>query len=152
MLGPEANLEPILLSAADNKRLMQAIYAAIDNRDSSLFVEHLADDATWQVMGQYSWSHTFKGREAILNGLHGHVRTRIEGRPRTVAHRFIADGELVVIEAKGDNVTKDGVRYDNDYCMVFRLQDGKMIEIREYCDSTLTEAALGPFPPERVPA
>jgi ketosteroid isomerase-like protein len=39
-----------------------------------------------------------------------------------------------------------GVRYDNDYCLVFRLENGKIREIREYCDSVLTEKALGPFP------
>jgi ketosteroid isomerase-like protein len=32
---------------------------------------------------------------------------------------------------------------------VYRLQDGKISEIREYCDSVLTEKALGPFPEER---
>jgi hypothetical protein len=51
-----------------------------------------------------------------------------------------------VVEAKGDNVTPEGVRYDNDYCLVFRLEGGKIKEIREYCDSVLTEKALGPFP------
>ncbi len=60
--------------------------------------------------------------------------------------RFIADGDIVVVEAKGDNVTPEGVRYDNDYCLVFRLESGKIKEIREYCDSVLTEKALGPFP------
>jgi len=138
------------LSAADNKKLMQEIYARVADLDTSLFVEHLAEDATWQVTGQYSWSHTFRGRDAILKSLHGHVRARIEGRPRTLAYNFIAEGDLVVIEAKGDNLTVDGARYDNDYCFVFRLANGQIKEIKEYCDSTLTEAALGPFPPERV--
>lgn len=140
------------MSAEDNKQLMQQIYAAIANQDSSLFLQHLADDAVWVVTGQYSWSHHFKGRDAIVQNLHGHVRARIDGRPRTLAYNFFADGDRVVIEAKGDNLTVDGARYDNDYCFVVRLRDGKMVEIKEYCDSTLTEAALGPFPPERVPA
>src|ERR1700738_1223534 len=54
-------------------------------------------------------------------------------------------GAHVVVEARGDNVTKAGVRYDNDYCLVFRLENGKIKEVREYCDSVLTEKALGPF-------
>jgi hypothetical protein len=81
-----------------------------------------------------------------MNDLHGYVRTRLRDRTRTVAERFIADGDIVVVEAKGDNVTPEGVRYDNDYCLVFRLEDGKIKEIREYCDSVLTEKALGRFP------
>jgi hypothetical protein len=139
------------MSALENKKLMQEIFAAAGNpdsaaRDRALFIATLADDATWTVTGQYSWSRTFKGRGSILNDLHGHVRSRLADRTRTLAHRFIADGDHVVVEAKGDNLTKEGVRYDNDYCLVFRLEGGKIKEIREYCDSVLTERALGRFP------
>jgi uncharacterized protein len=42
--------------------------------------------------------------------------------------------------------TFTGLRYDNEYCLVFRLADGKIREVREYCDSVLTEKALGRFP------
>lgn len=139
------------MSASANKKLMQDIFAAAANpdpavRDRALFAASLADDAKWIVTGQYSWSRTFTGREAILNDLHGYVRTRLRDRTRTIAERFIADGDFVVVEAKGDNITPEGVRYDNDYCLVFRLEDSKIKEIREYCDSVLTEKALGPFP------
>ena len=139
------------MSAAANKQLMQEIFAVAANpdpavRDRALFVASLADDATWTVTGQYSWSRTFTGKPSILNDLHGHVRSLLAERARTVAHRFIADGDHVVVEAKGDNVTRTGARYDNDYCLVFRLEDGKIREVREYCDSVLTEKALGRFP------
>jgi ketosteroid isomerase-like protein len=139
------------MSAATNKKLMQDIFAAAANpdpaaRDRALFIASLADDATWIVTGQYSWSRTFAGKDQILNDLHGHVRSRLLDRTRTLAHRFIADDDFVVVEAKGDNVTREGVRYDNDYCLVFRLEAGRIKEIREYCDSVLTERALGPFP------
>ena len=139
------------MSAAANKKLMQEIFAAAADtdpavRDRALFVASLADDAKWVVTGQYSWSRTFTGKEAIMAELHGHVRSLLVERARKIAHRFIADGEHVVVEARGDNVTKAGVRYDNDYCLVFRLENGKIKEVREYCDSVLTERALGRFP------
>ena len=143
------------MSAAANKKLMEQIFAAAGNpdpavRDRALFVASLADDAIWTVTGQYSWSRTFSGKQSILNDLHGHVRSLLIERSRTIAHRFIADGDHVVVEARGDNVTKTGTRYDNDYCLVFRLKDGKIEEIREYCDSVLTEKALGRFPASLV--
>ena len=145
------------MSAADNKKLMQQIFAVAGNpdpaaRDRALFTASLAEDAIWTVTGQYSWSRTFHGKHSILNDLHGHVRSLLAERARTAAHRFIADGDHVVVEAKGDNVTKEGVRYDNDYCLVFRFEDGKIKEIREYCDSVLTERALGKFPASQVRA
>jgi uncharacterized protein len=139
------------MSAEANKKLMQEIFTAAGSsdpkaRDRALFVASLADDATWVVTGQYSWSRTFSGKQAILNDLHGHVRSLLAEPARTIAHRFIADGDTVVIEARGDNLTRTGVRYDNDYCLVFRLEGGKIKEVREYCDSVLTERALGRFP------
>ena len=93
------------MSASANKKLMQDIFAAAASadpavRDRALFTASLAEDARWVVTGQYSWSRTFTGKEAILNDLHGYVRTRLRDRTRTIAHRFIADGDIVVVEAK----------------------------------------------------
>lgn len=67
-------------------------------------------------------------------------------RPRTLAFNFIAEGDIVVVEAKGDNVTKSGERYDNEYCMVWRVANGRILQIKEYCDTALVERVLGPFP------
>ena len=142
------------MSASANKKLMQDIFAAAASpdtavRDRALFTASLAEDARWVVTGQYSWSHEFRGREAIQNGLMGHFRSFFAERPRTVAFNFIADGNYVAVEARGDNVTKAGLRYDNQYCMVFRIENGKIREIKEYCDSALVERVLGPFPEAR---
>lgn len=145
------------MSAADNKKLVQEIFAIAGDpdpavREKSLLVANLADDAIWTVTGQYSWSRTFTGKPSIMNDLHGHVRSRLVERGRTIAHRFIADGDIVAVEAKGSNLTKQGQRYDNDYCLVFRFDGGRIKEVREYCDSVLTEKALGPFPAGAVRA
>jgi ketosteroid isomerase-like protein len=137
------------MSAADNKKLIQQVFADSANRSGTTFADNLADDASWVVTGQYSWSHEFKGRDAIQNGLMGHFRSFFAERPRTVGFNFIADGDYVAVEARGDNVTKSGQRYDNQYCLVFRLENGKIEQIKEYCDSTLVERVLGPFPEQR---
>lgn len=135
-----------------NKKLVQQIYADSANRSGTTFADNLAEDASWIVTGQYSWSHEFKGKDAILNGLMGHFRSFFAERPRTVAYNFIAEGDTVVVETRGDNVTKDGLRYDNEYCMVWRIEDGRIKLIKEYCDSALVERVLGPFPQGRKQA
>jgi len=134
------------VSAIENKKLIEEIFAGVANGNSALFVESLADDVVLCVTGQYSWSRTFKGKTSVLQDLFGHVRTLVEPGARTIAQRFIADGDYVVVEAKGDMMTKKGVRYDNDYCLVYRLANRKIVEIREYNDSQLCERVLGEFP------
>jgi ketosteroid isomerase-like protein len=137
------------MSAEANKKLVQQIYADSAARSGTTFADHLADDASWVVTGQYSWSHEFRGRDAIQNGLMGHFRSFFALRPRSVAFNFIAEGDYVVVEARGDNVTKAGQRYDNQYCMVWRIENGMIKQIKEYCDSALVERVLGPFPEAR---
>ena len=56
------------MSTEANKKLVQQIYADSASRSGTTFVDNLADDASWIVTGQYSWSHEFKGKDAILNG------------------------------------------------------------------------------------
>ena len=41
------------------------------------------------------------------------------------------------------------LRYDNQYCMVWRIENGKIKQIKEYCDSALVERVLGLFLEER---
>ncbi len=134
------------MSAAENKQLMQEIFARVAEGDGSLFVEHLADDVVIRVSGQYSWSQTFKGKEAALRDLYGVVRARTTGVRKTIPLRFIADGDIVVIEARGEMLSKAGVPYNNEYCLIFRLRDRKIVEMTEYQDSTLCERVLGPYP------
>jgi hypothetical protein len=50
---------------------------------------------------------------------------------------------LRAVEARGSNTTNAGVPYNNRYCYVFRLAEGKLQELTEYLDTELVTAALG---------
>ena len=134
------------MSANQNKQLLQKIFAKVAVGDGSLFAEHLADDVVMRVTGQYSWSRTFRGKEALLRDLYGHVRAVTQGARKTIPLHFFSDDDHVIVEARGDMMNKDGVPYRNEYCLVFKLAEGKIVEMREYQDSTLCERVLGPFP------
>src|SRR5258705_2062889 len=96
-LAPHARTET-MMSSADNKKLVQQIYADSANRSGTTFVDNVAEDVTWVVTGQYSWSHEFQGRDAIQNGLMCHLRSLLAAwRPRTLAVKFIAVHEYVVV-------------------------------------------------------
>jgi ketosteroid isomerase-like protein len=49
-----------------------------------------------------------------------------------------------VVEARGHVTTKAGLPYDNSYCYVFRLGDGRVAEITEYFDTQLVATRLAP--------
>jgi ketosteroid isomerase-like protein len=56
------------------------------------------------------------------------MTSRVNARPE----RIIADGDVVAVEARRDNVTKAGAAYCNTYCFVFRLEAGKLKEVTGY--------------------
>lgn len=130
------------MSAADNKQLLQAIFAELAKSNSRPFVAAMADDFRWIMHGGSKWSRTYEGKDAVIGELFAALTRKID-RVTTVAHRFIADGDYVAVEARGANVTKDGAPYNNTYCFVFRLAGGKLAEVTEYMDSELAGAVLG---------
>jgi ketosteroid isomerase-like protein len=55
----------------------------------------------------------------------------------------LLEDDYVVVEARGNNTTKAGKPYNNHYCFVARLGDGKLREITEYMDTELVTSVLG---------
>ena len=56
----------------------------------------------------------------------------------------IAEGDYVVVQSRAQGrKTKSGKDYNNTYCMVYRIVDGRVKEVTEYCDTELVTAAFG---------
>lgn len=132
------------MSAADNKSLLRNAFDRMAAGDGRGFVDLMADDFVWIMEGTTPWSGRFEGkavvRDRVLRPLFAQFATPYVNR----AERMIAEGDDVVVLCRGDVVTNAGKRYDNSYCYVIRMQDGKMVELREYFDSALVERVLDP--------
>ncbi|MGB2603307.1 MAG: nuclear transport factor 2 family protein [Terracidiphilus sp.] len=131
------------MPASENKKLMQHIFFELSKGNSRPFAESMADDFSWTITGTTKWSKKYDGKQAVTDELFGALRTRLVPPIIVEAHRFIADEDYVVVEARGRNTTKDGVPYNNIYCYVFHLANGKLQEMTEYLDTELVTAALG---------
>lgn len=130
------------MSAVENKQLLQNIFAELSQGNSRLLVESMAEDFRWTVSGTTKWSKCYQGKQAVLTELFGTLRSRMADRIRTTADRFIAEGDLVVVEARGSNTTKTGKPYNNRYCFVFRVSGHTLQEVTEYMDTLLVTTAL----------
>jgi ketosteroid isomerase-like protein len=131
------------MSATANKQLLQEIFAALAQTNSRPLVDAMADDFRWTMVGSNEWAKTYAGKQAVIGELFAALRRKMD-RVTTIAHRFIAEGDHVVVEARGANTTKAGVPYCNTYCFVFRLADGKLAEVTEYMDSELVNVLGDP--------
>jgi uncharacterized protein len=131
------------MSAAENKKLVQDVFAELANGNSRPFVEMLADEVRWTVIGTTKWSRTFEGKAAVLAELLAPLRGQMADRIRITAHRFIAEDDLVVVEGRGHNTTRSGEPYNNTYCWIYRLANGRIQELTEYMDTQLAATVLG---------
>lgn len=130
------------MSAAANKDLLRHAFTEVAKGNSRPFLELLADDVRWTIIGSTAWSRTYEGKEAVLTELLAPLNAQLHGRNIISAHRFIAEDDLVVVEGRGRNTTTDGVRYHNSYCWVCRVAGGKVHELTEYADTQLIATAL----------
>lgn len=130
------------MTAAENKQALERVFAATAKGDGRPFVAVLGEDVTWTIIGSTAWSKTYRGKAAVLKELLGPLNAQLAGRNTITAHRFVAEGDQVVVEGRGHNTTKAGKPYDNRYCWVFRFTGGQVVELVEYADTALIESAL----------
>jgi ketosteroid isomerase-like protein len=132
------------MSAAENKKLLQQIYAALACGDGKPFVDALADDFVWRVKGVSNWAGEWRGKAEVRARLFAPLFAQFDGRYANTASRVIAEDDLVVVECQGKALTKSGQRYDNTYCIIYRVRDGKLSEATEYMDTVLADRVLAP--------
>jgi uncharacterized protein len=56
-----------------------------------------------------------------------------------------AESERVVVEFEGNATLANGKPYNNQYCMVFSMRDGRIAQVNEYFCTKLAEEVLWPL-------
>ena len=132
-----------MLRVMDHKsRVQEAMSAMSQGRTGPLF-DLMAEDVTWRWMGVSQWTRTFQGKQMVVDKLFGGVAEDISPSFSVEVHHIHADGDHVVVEHSGRNELPDGRRYDNNYCWIFRFEEGLIQEVREYMDTQLVTETFG---------
>ena len=132
------------MSTSDNKTALQAVFDALAAGDTRPFGALMADDCVWFTPGESAWSGTWRGKQAMGEQLFAPLYKRFEGKYTNQAVRFIAEGDVVVVEARGRATLKSGGDYNNTYCFVCEFRaDGKLRQVTEYMDTDLAMRVLG---------
>jgi ketosteroid isomerase-like protein len=131
------------MGEAENKQVVERMFAALSNGDLEGFLGCLAEDVRYTVSGTTRFSGTFEGHEAFVTHLAQPLMEELDGGLEIVLDRLIAEGDLVVAEGRGRSQTKKGESYNNSYCFVLRVVDGKVKENTEYIDTQLVASRFG---------
>ena len=128
--------------ANTNRRLVADAFAAWEHGDFKPFFEIVADDVTWTVIGSTTISGTYHGKQAFLDGAVGPIHDALGGPIQATVLNIFEDGDHVILQWKGESMTRSGRPYHQVYCWVMRLADGMIVQSTAYLDTDLVRRAL----------
>lgn len=131
------------MSIAENKQVVLDFYDAAARGDMDACFSFLADDITWTNIGTTRFSGTFTGKGVLIERLLVPLFGQLKAGISTTIERLTAEADVVVAQTTGTAETLDGVPYNNSYCQVMRIQEGKIAEVKEYFDTQLTSSVFG---------
>jgi hypothetical protein len=125
------------------RKRLEYIFGETAKGNGQPFLDALAAEADWTIIGSTGWSKTYRGKAQILSDLIAPLRRVLAPPRRSHALFMIAEGNMVAVQGHGENVTRDGRRYDNTYCWIFAFRDGEVVAVTEYADTELIRSVLG---------
>lgn len=133
------------MTITESTRTVVAGYvAALQRGDLAALRASFAPRATWTIRGDLPVAGTWTGAEEILDGFLAQVVATLDPEVAVsqTPHRILADGEYGVAEWTSHAQARNGTPYVNDYAVVFRVRDGLITEVREYCDTSYMKRVL----------
>ncbi|KAM4057722.1 snoaL-like domain-containing protein [Hirsutella rhossiliensis] len=116
------------------------------------FTDALVPDVTWHMAGSaHSLAGTRHSLQAHMDATFNRLGPRLRAPIRFDVTRVVVDAQpgpdgawWACIETRGHAIRKaSGKPYDNEYIWLTRWnQDGRMVEVRSYCDTMLAEEVL----------
>ena len=129
------------MGTAENKEIVRKMREA---KGLEPMLSTMSDDVRWTIIGTTKYSGTMNGKQEIIDKLLRPITSELESMGSNQVDNVIAEGDYVVVQQHASGrKTKTGNSYNNTYCLVYKVIDGKIKEITEYCDTELITAAFG---------
>ena len=124
------------------QRYLDALLAG----DVDVIRDSFTEDATWTMHGDLPIAGPWKGRDAIVDDFLQQLGATLfePGSQRFEFPLLVAAGDTVVLEWRVHARSRAGIEYDNEYCGVFLVEDGRIRAVREYMDTGYAARVLFP--------
>jgi ketosteroid isomerase-like protein len=131
------------MGAGENKEVIRNMFAELSKGNADAFIGGLADNVRFTIIGTTKFSGTFNGKQEFINKVLAPLAAQLEGGLTMTIDNLIAEGDYVAMQARGKSNTKSGGTYNNTYCQVFKLNNGKVQEVTEYLDTEIVTKSFG---------
>ena len=104
--------------------------------DFENFETLLAENMYFKMSGNTSLSGEAFSKNEFLETV-GNVMALLDGPIKLNVKKVIDGGDWVVSIADGEATTLLGEPYNNEYCHVWKVKDGLIVELREFLDTAM---------------
>ena len=122
------------MSTAENRALALEFYRLMSKLEFRKMFELLADDATWTVAGKPESFFAAGTQSKAKRAQTFDEFTKVFANLRMNIISSTAEDDRVVLEATTRCETHTGIVYENEFLLLFRCKNNKIVSIYEHCD------------------
>ena len=126
-----------------NKQVVLAFIDAMGRGDAAAAAPCIAEDTFTLAkgFGQFAGVRTHDTILATIDAF----RQLMPGGMEPTILSVTGEDNRVVVEFEGNGTLLNGETYNNQYCMVFMLRDGRIRQVNEYFCTLLADKVLWPL-------
>jgi len=112
--------------------------------DGEHFFDIVTGDVVYEVLYDVSgWPRVIKGRTGLMAAFRGYVdNIALQSADKLIVHKT-DDGRVIVIEYEvHGTILETGVKYNNRFCSIIKIENRKIVHWRDYMDSLAAWNAL----------
>ncbi|WGT64457.1 nuclear transport factor 2 family protein [Variovorax paradoxus] len=136
------------MTPEQNKRTISDAWKAFASHDPARIAAWFTEDAEWLAPQRNATAlalgipHHMIGSKAIVHFL-AEMFPKLFVSDVTVNFRSrYCERDTVIVELRIQAMLANGRKYDNDYCFIFELRDGRIVRMREYMDTQKGHACI----------
>jgi uncharacterized protein len=122
------------MSATQNRDLVLKFYELMSKLEFDRMFDLMSEDATWRVAGRPEtfWPAGTQTKSQRAEVFHEFAKV-FAAMPLDILSTT-AEEDRVVLEATTRSTTHSGIVYENEFLLLFRCRDGKIVSIYEHLD------------------
>lgn len=128
-------------TSTKTRAVIERFLEAINAGDQESVLACLAPDMHFWMPGSTEIHGHFDGIDEFTQVSLG-VFERLSEQIVLTVDNLIIGGEYAAGQARGTARTKKGEPYNNNYCFIWRVQNGRITEMTEYHDTDLVRRVL----------
>ena len=111
--------------------------------DGEHFFDAVADNIVYEVLYDLGWPRRIEGRADLMSQFGGYGDyIKLQSADHLIAHKADNARTIVIEYEVHGTVLATGVKYNNRFCSVIKLESRKIVHWRDYMDSLAAWSAL----------